>query len=75
MMGTRKGVSDLFLAIPRNGFHGLWIEYKAEPPLAAPVTPEQQEWIDKMLGQGYAATVCKGCDQALDVIRKYLEKQ
>jgi hypothetical protein len=70
-MGVRKGVSDLFLALPRGGFHGLWIEYKAEPPNDAPLSAPQQEWLDMMAAQGYDAHCCRGIEQAIETLRRY----
>lgn len=70
--GVRKGVSDLFLPVPRGHFHGLWIEFKAEPPFDAPVTEEQLEWIEMMKQQDYAAYVCLGVTEAMDTLKDYL---
>lgn len=68
--GVKKGVSDLFLPIPKNGFHGLWIEIKAKK---GRVSPEQQAWIDDMLALGYAAIVAYGADAAITGIKSYME--
>ena len=70
--GVRAGVSDLFLPVARNGCHGLWIEFKAAPPFDATVSPSQKEWIDLMGKEGYAAYVCKGVPDAVEVLKNYL---
>lgn len=72
--GVRKGVSDLLLPVARNGYHGLWIEFKAAPPNDSPVTDEQVDWLEMMTEQGYKAELCKGVVEALRVIDKYLEE-
>lgn len=77
-LGVRAGVSDLFFALSRLNYHGLWIEMKrqtrhfrgpAEARSAA--TPEQLDWIAAMQRQGYAACVCYGADEAMKVLAGY----
>ena len=70
-MGVKAGVSDVFLPVARGGCHGLWIEMKRLRSGRA--TKEQLEWIEEMIGQGYAATVCRGWEQAAQVITRYME--
>lgn len=72
-LGVKAGVSDLFLPLARHNKHGLWIEFKAAKPHHSPVSKKQQEWIDKMLENGYAAYVCYGVDEALNVLKEYLK--
>ncbi len=67
--GGRKGVADLFLAVPSHGFHGLWIEMKS---LSGRASQDQLDFIDDMLAQGYAAVVCRGFDAARQAITDYL---
>jgi 5-methylcytosine-specific restriction endonuclease McrA len=68
-LGVKPGVPDLFLSVPRNGFHGLFIELKVGRNRA---TPEQMAWIDALNSNGYLACVCVGWEQARDVIVEYL---
>ncbi len=70
--GTRAGVSDLLLPVARGGYHGLWIEFKATPPLDAAVSAGQHEWIALMVNEGYKACVCLGKSAALAEIKAYL---
>jgi hypothetical protein len=72
--GVKAGVSDLFLPVPRGGFHGIWLEFKAAPPFDAAVTDSQKEWLAKMKGQGYDAHLAKGVAAALEVLAHYLQK-
>lgn len=72
--GTKAGVSDLFLPVPRGGFFGLWIEFKAAPPHDSKVSEKQAEWIKKMRMQGYRAEVGKGVVEAMEIFRNYLSK-
>ena len=69
--GVKAGVSDLFLPIPSNGFHGLWIELKNATGKAT-ATTSQLEWGKKMLGQGYGFKVCHGATEAITAIEEYL---
>lgn len=67
--GLTAGVPDLFMAVPRNGYHGLFIELKTSTGRLADV---QAQWIKKLNEQNYLAVVCYGLDDAMDVVRKYL---
>ena len=71
-LGVKAGVPDLFLAVPWDGFHGLFIEMKRASKTAR-VSPEQREWIQALTENGYRAVVCYGFEQARDAIINYLE--
>lgn len=71
LTGVQKGIPDLFLPVPRNARHGLWIELKSTDPKAS-VSKEQKEWLAYLQGQGYATALCRGFEQARDTILDYL---
>lgn len=68
--GVKAGVPDLMLPVARGGYHGLFVELKAEK---GSLTAEQKEWIRSLQEQGYAATVCKGLDEAIWTITNYMQ--
>ncbi|MDI1301969.1 MAG: VRR-NUC domain-containing protein [bacterium] len=67
--GVLRGVSDLFLMVPRGTFHGMFIEMKSR---TGSLTDEQGEFIERAAAQGYATAVCHSFDEARDVITRYL---
>lgn len=67
--GVKAGVPDLCLPVARGGWHGLYIELKV--PGNRP-TQNQREWLEQLRGQGYAAVVCYGFDEARRAIEEYL---
>ena len=69
-LGVRPGVPDLFLMVPRGGYHGLAIELKRKG--GGRVSPEQKDWIERLNAQGYRATVCFGWNDARQTIEAYL---
>lgn len=69
-MGTRKGYPDLVLEIARNGYHGLRIELKVKK--GGTVSKEQKAWIARLNEQGFKAVICKGFDEAQQVIIDYM---
>lgn len=71
-MGVKSGVPDIFLPVPRGGFHGLWIEMKRVR--SGRVTPAQKDWVERLNGQGYAAHICYGWEQASKLILDYLAR-
>ncbi|MEQ3620552.1 MAG: VRR-NUC domain-containing protein [Marinobacter sp.] len=68
--GVRKGVPDLWLPVPRRGFHGLVIEMKRIKGSTA--SAEQLDWLEFLGEQGYLVAVCKGAQAAIDTIQGYL---
>lgn len=70
--GAKKGVSDMLFILPRGGYSGLAIEFKATPPKDSPVSKEQQEWLDRFSANGWRAELCKGKEAAKAVIEDYL---
>lgn len=72
--GVKSGVSDMFLPVVRcskdgSVLAGLWIELKANGGRAS---PEQKQWIERMVAGGYAAKVCYGYAEAIGEIAGYL---
>lgn len=67
-MGLTAGVSDLFLAYPAMGFHGLWIELKSK---GKKPTAEQTAWLVRMRTFGYDALWFDNLLDAQAAIAKY----
>ena len=67
--GLTKGMPDLFLPVAKNGFYGLFIEMKRVKNSV--VSKEQKEKIEALNNQGYKAVVCKGFEEAKNVIIDY----
>lgn len=68
--GVKAGIPDVFLPVARNGFHGLYIELKRQK--YGRLSPDQEDKIPKLRAQGYRVEVCKGFQQAADLIEDYL---
>lgn len=75
--GVRAGVADVFLPVPRNGWHGLYIEMKK--PSLKPVktgrgglSDEQLEFRDYARMSGYGWVVCYSWEHAVEVLKQYL---
>ena len=71
--GVKSGVPDLCLPVARGGNHGLYIELKRQR--GGRISEEQVRWINGLLKQGYAAAICKGWQEAADVIIDYLRRE
>lgn len=69
-MGVKRGVPDISLPVPKGGCNGLYIELKRTKGGA--VTKEQTAWMDALTQHGYMVALCKGWEQARDVIEQYL---
>ena len=69
-MGVKAGVPDLFLPVAHGSVHGLFIEMKRTK--GGRVSKEQQQWMNQLWEQGYAAYVCCGWEQAARTIKIYL---
>ena len=68
--GLKAGVPDICLAVPRGGYHALYIELKRRT--GGKVSERQQEWIDRLRASGYRVEVCMGASEAIKVIEEYL---
>lgn len=68
-MGCRKGVPDLMLPIPMKGFHGLFIEMKTQ---TGRQSEDQKRWQSVLNTFGYKAVVCKGWEEAKNVLEEYM---
>lgn len=60
-MGTKAGFPDLFIFIPKGGYHGLFIELK-----------NQEMMINRLNAVGYKVVVAYGAIEAIDEIKAYL---
>ena len=70
--GVTAGVADLFLMIPANGKHGLFLEMKKEK--GAKLQQNQEQFLNLAESMGYAAEVAYGFEEAQEIIQKYLQK-
>lgn len=70
--GIVAGVSDMLLAYPSNGKHGMWIELKRCQPARSNITDSQKIWLERMKNVGYEAVVAYGWEDARDKILNYL---
>ena len=68
--GVKSGVPDVFLAVPKNGKSGLFLEmkYGKNKP-----SVNQKWWLESLRAEGYETAVCYGFEQARDKIISYLE--
>ena len=69
-LGVKAGVPDLFLPVARWGYHGLFIEMKRLK--GGRVTEQQAEWHKQLQEQGYCVKVCKGFNEAKNMLMIYL---
>ena len=68
--GLRPGIPDLMLAATKNGAeHGLYLEMKRKD---GRLSDEQRNVAAYLKSQGYAAMECKSAEQAIEVIKAYL---
>ena len=67
--GVMSGVPDIFLGVPRNGKHGLFIELKVGKNKPS---KNQLWWIHSLRAEGYAVEVCYGFLETQTAIIDYL---
>lgn len=68
--GVKPGVPDIFLPVPKDGKHGLYIELKRSR--GGTVSKEQEAWIRALSAQEYVCAVCHGHREAIRVITDYM---
>ena len=68
--GFKNGFPDLFLALPKGGYHGLFIEMKRTKESST--SKEQKHWNAYLNAVGYRSEICKGWEAAKEVISEYM---
>ena len=71
--GYKKGFPDIAIMEPNQKYHGLFIEMKRIKK--STTSAEQKVWIQDLLEKGYYAVVCKGYEEARNVITRYLRNE
>lgn len=69
--GVTAGVPDVFCALSKKGFHGLFIEFKCGKNK---LTPLQQEMINRLASAGYRCVVCYNVDSAIESFNEYIQE-
>lgn len=69
-MGVVAGVSDYFLALPRSGFHGLFLELKKPD---GTLKPEQTAFLSARAAHKYACCVAWGWPAAIKAASFYFD--
>lgn len=67
--GVLPGVPDLFLAIARGDWHGLFIEMKT---LRGKASKAQLEMLARLELRGYRVKICRGFEEGRMAIENYL---
>lgn len=83
LQGGRRGWPDLFIAEPRNHWHGLYIELKTEGvhlkkkdgTWANEHFAEQAEQMARLDAKGYACYFAGDFDEAKEIIDDYMGKE
>jgi hypothetical protein len=75
--GVRAGVSDLFLPVPKNGFHGFFIELKTKKGESGAksngkISDDQKDFLLQTQKKGYLSKVAHGFSEARTYIDEYL---
>ena len=65
--GVRRGVPDLYVPAWK-----LWVEMKRIK--GGSVSPDQKDWHEYLRGIGDTVLVCRGSDEALLLVAKFLEE-
>lgn len=68
-MGVRAGFPDLFLYVPRKGYHGLAIELKTDTGKQQKTQKEMQLFLE---GQGYKYLVVRSVESFIAEVNGYL---
>lgn len=71
-MGVMPGVPDICIPIPIHPYHGLYLELKRHA--GGSLSENQEKWLTKLRGFGYAAHVANGCAHAIQIIEIYFNK-
>ena len=67
--GVVRGIPDLFLAVPKKGYAGLWIELKSQK---GKLSEHQAEMLIVLERVGYMTHVVRSIDDFIKLITNYL---
>jgi len=67
--GLRSGVPDVFMAMPRGKFHGLFLEFKSH---AGKLTENQTIYVTNLRSEGYQVEVVHTLLEAMSIVVPYL---
>lgn len=71
-MGMQVGFPDIFIAVPRGGYHGLFVEMKTPK---GRVSKEQTEMLSLLEDQGYKTAIARGVVPFMKVVNEYMEEK
>ena len=66
--GAQSGVADLFLSIPSQGTHGLYIEMKTKKGIHSPAQKDFQKAVE---AAGYRYVICRSFEEFETVIKNH----
>ena len=68
--GMSNGCPDLFIPVPKNGYHGMFCKIKRSK--GGVISADQLAWHQILDDNGYRIVVAYGSQQAIDYINSYL---
>ena len=71
-MGYQKGTPDIIILEPRQGYHGLCLELKAEKGI---LSDEQKLYLQKLALKGYDVLTVYSLEEAIDTLNWYLDPE
>ena len=69
-LGLTAGIPDIFMAIPSDGFNGMFIELKRPSGI---LTENQAQTIEWLGSEGYKCVICYSVTEAIDQVKDYLK--
>lgn len=71
--GVEPGTPDIFIAEPKNGSNGLFLELKRSIKSLSNTSEKQIEKHKALKSKGYQVKVCYGCDDAYQTFLQYIK--
>lgn len=71
--GLQPGIADYILAMPRDKYHGMFLELKRVKKSASSISKEQSNFLLAVEKQGYFACICYGWKAAIEAIDEYMK--
>jgi len=71
-IGVQAGIPDICIPRASRGYHGLYLEIKRR--YQSKISPSQNYWLDLLSQEGYLAKIAYGVDQAIEIVKDYLNE-